>query len=759
LPRSRALFAAPVFAPVLILGCGWACLALAQSTPDDSEQPAQLEEINVTARREFDERFMSTATRITVTRRDIEAMGANSMADVLRQLPGVQVTTTANGGLEIRMRGMGTEATRILIDGLPVNPNNRTAQLPLDELPADLLERIEIIRAPSAEFQGAAGGTLNIVMRGASPKRETFIWFTDQYVWGRHGPSMYASQTGPLGKQPDKNDPHAASWSYFISINASERNLGSNTARGNSSNTAAPSFTTTDDQVRLDNRYWTLTPRLTGRLGASDRVTFRGILSFLEGGGSVLSNSYGVSNGAAFTSSSQNPWIYARTYDQATVDWSHSFQDAKWDSSLQVEHGHEDYSSDRATASIVGGVPAFFDSTYGYGRSNSGVIGKTKLVLAPSEDGDASNKNGAWSNVTWSLGGEFENRRLDMNSISSAAGAALPVGLDASTHRTALWGQYEKPVESVKTALVLGLRAQDFSENAGANGTGVAYHNLAWQPSLNTRTALSDDLQYRFNLARISQNPRVYQLAPFTEPNASTNGPTAPDFRGNPNLRPTSTITLDTGFEKRLSAGANAQAGVNLFVRQQSNVMSNTLFFTGGRWVEQPANIGSATVWGIETDMRGSLTVLGLPRDWRDWTVSTNATLLGSRFNDGTVAGQRIPGQARYIANLNIAKPARQSGGWYGGGALQMLGAADFNTASTSGVTVTGRQRAHAQLDLYIGDVVPKVGFWRLNAYNVFDFRQERGRTVTDTLNGTVTTESFERRLTPRVFLTVGTRF
>jgi len=738
-----------VFAPVLILGCGWACPLLAQSTPDDSEQPAQLEEVNVTGRREFDERFMSTATRITVTRRDIEAMGANSMADVLRQLPGVQVTTTASGGIEIRMRGMGTEATRILIDGLPVNPNNRTAQLPLDELPADLLERIEIIRAPSAEFQGAAGGTLNIVLRGASPKKETFLWFTGQYVWGRNGPSLYASQTGPLGKQPDKTDPQAPSWSYFISFNAGDRNVGSDTRRENSSNTAAPSFTTTADRFRLHNQFWTLTPRVTGRLGSSDRVTLRGILSGFNQGENLFSNSYGVASGAAMTSASQGQWHFARTYSQATVDWSHSFQDAKWDSSLQTERGHSDFSSDRSGTTVVGGAATPFDSTYGYSRGDRGVIGKTKLVLAGSGADEA----------TWSYGGEFENRLLDQQSVTSAAGVAFPLALDASTHRKTLWGQYEKPVESIKTAVVLGLRAQDFRENAGAAGTGVEYHNLAWQPSLNTRTALSDNLQYRFNLARISRNPRVYELAPFTAPSDLPNGPTAPDFRGNPNIRPESTVTLDTGFERRLAGGSNAQAGLNLFVRQQSNVIGRSLFFAGGRWVEQPANIGSATVWGLETDMRASLTVLGLPRDWRDWTISANATLLNSRFNDGTVAGQRIPGQARYVANLNIAKPARQSGGWYGGGALQMIGAADFNTAGTPGVTVTGRQRAHAQLDLYIGDVVPKVGFWRLNAYNVFDFRQERGRTVTDTLNGTATTESFERRLTPRVFLTVGTRF
>ena len=116
-----------------------------------------------------------------------------------------------------------------------------------------------MIRAPTAEFQGAAGGSLNIVMRGASPKKETYMWFTDQYVWGKHGPSLFVSQTGPLGPPPPK--PAAAgipesSWSYFMSFNLGERNLGSDTGRQTSVNTAAPTTASIDDQSRLRSAYW-----------------------------------------------------------------------------------------------------------------------------------------------------------------------------------------------------------------------------------------------------------------------------------------------------------------------------------------------------------------------------------------------------------------------------------------------------------------------------------------------------------------------
>ncbi|MFM9969091.1 MAG: TonB-dependent receptor plug domain-containing protein [Burkholderiales bacterium] len=732
------------------MACIGANFALAQAGAEDGAQPTQLEEINVSGRREFDDRFMSNATRITIGRRDIEAMGANTIADILRQTPGLQITTTANGGIEIRMRGMGPENTRILMDGVPVSTNNRAAQLPLDEMPSDLIERIEVIRAPTAEFQGAAGGSLNIVLRGASPRKETFVWIGDQYVWGHHGPSLFVSQTGPLGTPPPK--PNArnitntaslaeSSWSYFISFNAGERHLGSDTRRDATVNTAAPTASTINDEVRLRNQFWTLTPRLTGRLGARDRITLRGIFSGLDQDERVLSTGSGVSNGAPLSTDSNTPRRFDRSFYQLASDWSHSFQDAKWDTTLQWERSESSNYSDRNASSTLAGVNTTQSSAFNEDRAEHGLIGRSKLAIA---DGDS----------VWSFGGDLELRKLDVDSASRVAAVTTPLNLDSSTRRRSLWTQYELPVESIKTSLTVGMRAQSFGSDVTAAGATSQYRNLFWQPSLNTRTALSQNTQYRFNLARIGRNPRVWELAPVIQPTLFTNSPNSADFRGNPNLRPETTVTADTGIERRLAAGG--QAGVNVFLRQQNDVIRRRLFLVGTRWTEQPDNIGSARVWGIETDIRTNLVWAGFERDW---TMSASASLLNSRMEGGAVSGQRLPGQARYLAKLNMAKPLRQSGGWYGGGTLSLTGSSDANSSSTPGIFVTGNERAHTQLDLYIGSVVPKVGFWRLNVFNITDYRQDRRRVVTDTLTGTVNTERSERTFTPRVFLTLGTRF
>jgi hypothetical protein len=138
---------------------------------------------------------------VIIGRDDIERMGADTVSDVLRQLPGVQTTGPASGSLEIRMRGMDRNATQ--------SPGRRRARgrtshgaVAVRSMPADLIERVEVIRAPTAEFGGVAGGTINIVLEDAMIQRETNLRVTDQHIWGRDGIQAWFSRTGPLNEPP-----------------------------------------------------------------------------------------------------------------------------------------------------------------------------------------------------------------------------------------------------------------------------------------------------------------------------------------------------------------------------------------------------------------------------------------------------------------------------------------------------------------------------------------------------------------------------
>jgi outer membrane receptor for ferrienterochelin and colicins len=702
-----------------------------------------LDTVNVRSNRDLEARFAATGSRVTVGRRDIEAMGANTVGDVLRQTPGMQVTTTANGGLEIRMRGMGPQNTRIQIDGVAVSTSSRSAQLPMDELPADMIERIEVIRAPTAETQGAAGGTINIVLRSTSVRRETFIWLTDQTVWGLHAPSLYASQTGPLGAPSTSKDPEvlarAITWSYFVSLAAGKQNWGADTQRTSFTDPAPGAVYDGTDHSRLQNRSWTLTPRFTGRLGSGDRLLVRGLFSGFDQTGSVQSKGLGQTSGVAYGSTANSPWSVDRSFAQLGADWSHSFKSAKWDTTVQVERARNDYDTSRHGEIDRSGVITPSDSSFVDHRLEHARYLSSKITA--SQD----------SNL-WTFGGEYDFRKLGIASSSTTSAGVSPLDQESTIRRAALWGQVDIPFEAIKTSSTWGLRAQDFQLDAVHNGANTQFGKLFWQPSVNVRTAVSDTTQLRWNLARIGRNPRLYELVNAVSPNLSTNGPNNPDFQGNPALKPQTTITMDAGVERRLAP--TGQIGLNVFARAQKDVIGRRVYLSGTRWVEQPDNIGAATVWGIEADMKTGMTWLGLGADWN---LSANASLLQSRMHDGAAAGERIPGQARYLANVNVSKPLKVSGGWYGGSSLSLVGRSEMGGSSTAVSQVVGHQRAHAQWDLFFGSVFPNLGFWRINIYNITDFKQDRTRTVNT--GGSSYTENTVRRTTPRVFLTVGTRF
>ncbi len=88
-------------------------------------------------------RRQSTAGKITVGRDEIERYGDSTVGDLLKRLPGVTTQGRPGRGGEIRMRGLGSGYTQILLDGERV-PRG----FDIDSLSPEQIERIEIRARP-----------------------------------------------------------------------------------------------------------------------------------------------------------------------------------------------------------------------------------------------------------------------------------------------------------------------------------------------------------------------------------------------------------------------------------------------------------------------------------------------------------------------------------------------------------------------------------------------------------------------------------
>jgi outer membrane receptor for ferrienterochelin and colicins len=137
-----------------------AILAATQAMAEEQKQePVQKVEIKGAAEA-YNPRKDDTASKIIVSSDELKRYGDTSIGDALKRVPGVSVGA---GGRDIRMRGLGSGYTQILLNGERVPPGFN-----IETLAPDSIERIEVIRAASAEFSTQSiAGTINIVLKKA----------------------------------------------------------------------------------------------------------------------------------------------------------------------------------------------------------------------------------------------------------------------------------------------------------------------------------------------------------------------------------------------------------------------------------------------------------------------------------------------------------------------------------------------------------------------------------------------------------------
>ncbi|MBE9539843.1 MAG: TonB-dependent receptor [Proteobacteria bacterium] len=135
-----------------------------------------LEEIIVTASRNKQRVFDSPVSLSVINREELDRSTVPTLAEMMRDVPGVQVTDSGQPGLSrVRMRGEESRRTAILINSQEVTDHHEVGT-PLTLHPA-MVERIEIIRGSGAVLYGsrALSGVVNFFTRkgGSEPLQAT----------------------------------------------------------------------------------------------------------------------------------------------------------------------------------------------------------------------------------------------------------------------------------------------------------------------------------------------------------------------------------------------------------------------------------------------------------------------------------------------------------------------------------------------------------------------------------------------------------
>lgn len=148
--------------------------SLNSSPPPPQEQV--LPELVVTATRVETPAEQIGSSVTVITAEEIEKSQKQSVAEILRTVPGLDVVRSGGPGQSVSIFTRGTESnhTLVLIDGIEaVDPSVPGNQFDFSALQVDDIERIEIVRGPQSTLYGsdAIGGVIQIFTRRGANAR------------------------------------------------------------------------------------------------------------------------------------------------------------------------------------------------------------------------------------------------------------------------------------------------------------------------------------------------------------------------------------------------------------------------------------------------------------------------------------------------------------------------------------------------------------------------------------------------------------
>ena len=623
-----------------------------QATPETKTGTAG-ERIEVRGRglTEEDQRRYSTAAKIVIGREQIEQFGDSSLSEVLRRLPGISLGGPPGRGGPPRMRGLGAGYTQLLIDGQRTPPG-----FSIDSLTPEQIERIEILRAPSAETGARAiGGTINIITREGFVRRLNDL---------RAGTGLESGRVSP-GLSWTYNNSHEQ-WIYNVSMSAFRSD------REDRETSEFRDFRDADDAFlsaqRIDNLSTTLRHglNLTGRL--EQRAAMGETTVLIP---SVFHAQTDTRRTFQFSQLAGSPVPQSQpSFDAGTGTNASAFTIGRLNSIVRRSLGQgmrlELQGGGSAWQSSSEGRREEFDRNALLLRSSldDSRIEERSLNLVAKISQVLDNDHSLVSGVEWSPAWREESRvqRQGRPQTPGELPAFFETGESqkASSQRLAAYVQDEWSI-SPRWSASAGLRWEGI-RTRGEALEGDTLRNLSsvwtplfhtvWKPDENARD------QIRLSLTRSYKAPALSALIGRTLdlrfPLQESNTALSPDRAGNPALKPELATGIDLAFEKYLREGGSLS--INLFHRQISDYMRNVTrlervsWSPAERWVSRMQNVGNAFTQGVELEAKFRLDqwIAQAPRT----EVRSNLSVFRSEVSSVPGPDNRLDEQARLIANL-----------------------------------------------------------------------------------------------------------
>ena len=453
--------------------------------------------------------------------RDITVRGG-SVSDVMDNIPSVSVDVEGNISLR------GNDNVRILINGKPSGLVGLSGPDALRQLPAESIEKVEVITSPSARYEASGtAGILNIIL-----KREELAGFNGSFILNGGFPTTFGGNTN-LNWRTEKLNIFST-----VSYNDS-KSLGGGVFNSEYFNGDAPSTFTNEDRDYERQR-----ERFFINLGAEyffdDKTSFT-VSGFLRNSNNGSNNTTIIEDRSATDVVLNSFGRYQDETEedksaQFTANFTKKFNDKGHE--LIIEYQTEESSEDEADLARNTNT---FDQKSSTDESQKRQLLQLDYVY-PIDD-----------NTQFELGyrGDFSQQDtdyqvFDLNDGTETINTNLTNYLGFTQNVNAAYTQFGKKIN--KFSYLLGLRMEDTKIIIDQRTANIYREKkyTDWFPTVNLSYEFNEKENITLGYSRRIRRPRSWSLNPFQSLTSLT------FFRqGNPDLDPSYANSFDFGYLKR----------------------------------------------------------------------------------------------------------------------------------------------------------------------------------------------------------------
>lgn len=496
------------------------------------EEPKKAVELNEVAIVKTKKAIEQKADRTIFDFSSQPSLNSGSVLEGIKKLPGLIASDVAG------MMYQGKQLD-VFMDGRPLNITSNELNSFLEGMPANAIEKIEIITQPGAEFPATSGGAIMNIITNKNAKNYLSATYTNSTNFTSYDHLRWRINNSLLLSAKNKY----FGWQLNVGQNYRESAVWTSLTKNENNMTSLLSTTEADRFGRTNFAKSALTFDI-----GNDRLLFNYDVNYSNNNSNTLGNGPGFStNDDSFTDALRQDFV---------VTFQKKFEDKskKLDFKFNYNSNQNDFTlnsrTNNATILDNASTQRLYNAKVDYSQP-----------IAFSDEGKIS------------FGGLYEALLFETQNMEI-------VNLDYQRKTAAAYGELQTKFD--KFNFIVGGRAEDYNITGKTNTDDlIPFKQFRFFPNASAQYNFSNSVYFNVNYNKKISLPSTSALNPN---NTNYQNPNI-DYSGNPNLQP----TIFDNYEAKLSAFDYAFIGYN--VSSAQNQVINRVLLTDDVVVNTNINV------------------------------------------------------------------------------------------------------------------------------------------------------------------------